>query len=127
MKNLWIKSIVVGAGIVVITGTIFFILPGKTIAEALPCAINKCPKEITIADNGNTFVYGVDRRFSVILDRFIYPPDDLNCSGDQIIQKTLSLRDSYPNQMQRFVVKEPGSCLLNLNDFSVTIVAINSK
>lgn len=118
------KSVIVGIGFVVLATILFLVIPGKTIAEVQPCAVGSCPREITIADSGKTLTYRVDRRFNVILNRFIYDSDDLTCTDKGMLEKTKSLRDLYPDQMQRFEVKTVGSCLLHVGDFSVTIVAV---
>jgi hypothetical protein len=68
--------------------------------------------------------YIIDRKFNVVLDRFIYTPQSLSCAGDQVLERTKSLRDLYPAQMERFQVVNSGSCILSTGDFSVTIIAL---
>jgi hypothetical protein len=96
----------------------------KIFAAKFSCAATTCPREITIEDNGKVLTYIIDRKFNVVLDRFIYTPQSLSCAGDQVLERTKSLRDLYPAQMERFQVVNSGSCILSTGDFSVTIIAL---
>src|SRR3989344_2307206 len=110
MKALSKKNILFSAVFaVIVAALIFLLLPDKSIAEAEPCAVGSCPNEITIADNGKILTYPVNRHFGVVLDRNVFPPNNLACAtGNENIERTLSLKDLYPNQMERFLAKKPG-------------------
>jgi len=94
----------------------------KISAKTFACVTTTCPREITASDDGKILYYKMDRKFNVILNRFIYQPNTLHCIGDQVLERTKSLQDLYPDQMERFLVKSTGSCILSSGDFSVTIV-----
>ncbi len=71
--------------------------------------------------------YEVGRRFSLVLNRYAYSPEDLRCAGDEIMEKIADVKDLYPNQMQRFLLKNAGSCQLQNKDFKATIIVVAAQ
>lgn len=78
--------------------------------------------DITAKDNGKTFSYIVTQRFSVELDKNLYPISSLKCNPDGTIGQVSNLSingpDNYPIGFQAL---KPGTCILKNGDFSVTI------
>src|SRR6185436_4003742 len=127
MKPFLVKNILLGLGVALVIALIVLSMLDRSIAGEEPCKVGSCPNEITLSDNGRVLTYPVNRHFGVVLDRRAYPPEEMQCVGGDIIERTLSLKALYPNQMQRFLAKKPGSCVLQDRDFVVTIITVAAK
>lgn len=79
---------------------------------------------ITLDDNGKTFSYPLTSRFTVELDKTQYPPEKLYWSPETVIGKVSNVPSSESQTVipVRFEAAQPGTTVLQDNDFSVTIV-----
>jgi hypothetical protein len=90
MKNAFAKKSALSLGIITVGALSFLVYPDKIIAETKSCLANECKKEIYLDDVGRTFTYQLNRKFNVVLDRELFPVENLKCFGNQetvIIEK----------------------------------------
>jgi hypothetical protein len=87
------------------------------------CTVGNCPSEIFATSSGQTFTYSGTSRFTVILDKNLYPPAELICRPDGVIGTASNIPSvTPPFYAARFEAVKAGSCILSDRDFHVTIV-----
>ncbi len=80
--------------------------------------------EITTADSGRTFTYGITTRFGLILDQTKYPRESLQvvCAPPITLGSISNIPSvSPPLYAVRYVGVTPGKCTLADNDFKVYV------
>lgn len=102
--------------------------PNTSDAVVLACPLGSCPKEVRLVNNGQRLTYRVGRKFSLVLDKHLYDVADARCEmtefGSDVAQETITFDYTYPYRAKRFEVINPGECLLQVGDFSVTVVVV---
>jgi len=85
-------------------------------------------RDITSADSGRTFRYGLTSRFAVILDRDRYSEESfaVSCSSPGVIGGvTNTPQPSSPLYARAFQAVAPGKCEIRDTGFHITIEVVN--
>lgn len=83
--------------------------------------------EIVAGDSGKTYAIGVTTRISLILERAVYPPENLavTCVPAEVLGRVSNLPQGPPQYYAvRFEGVQPGQCLIRNGAFQVTIKVV---
>ncbi len=86
-----------------------------------PCALGSCPQALFEGDSGKIFKYQNASEFSVRLDERKNSQKDLYCRPGGVIE-AVSIMPETPYYTAVFRAITPGTCALESNTFSATIV-----
>ena len=106
----------------------FYILMQKDaeVGEESNTEIRDSTPQITWVDSGQTFVYEVASRFTVVLDSSRYPKQNLICTPGGMISPVTDVPDVVPPlYAARFEAVKVGECDLKTGDFSMHIKVVN--